>query len=435
MGMFPIKFKMKLSLPQINRVRWHMFPEVRIGVQADPCEEHGQISTEIPDLIRVMDLQQEQLARSLGEGHRVIHGVAGSGKTLILGYRAEHLAKLSQRPIAILCYNKTLAAKLAAMIEQKGLGDKIVAVNFHAWCMRQLDTYHVDKPAKSADLDAYFEACIDSVIRGVDSDLIPRGQYDAVLIDEGHDFKPAWFKLIVQMVNPETKSLLVLYDDAQSIYHTAKKLKFSFSSVGVQAAGRTTILKLNYRNTAEILAVARAFAAELLTAHNTEDDEAPTVQPMSTGRHGPKPILVQLPSLQKEAEFLADKLVAASKTGTPWGEMALIYRRYGVGKVLAEVLKRRDIPFQWPQVKGAAFSPVHDSVKVITMHSSKGLEFSLVGIPGLGAELKEDDIVEDEARLLYVAMTRATHELVMTCDGITPHTDKLKRAMTVLETM
>jgi hypothetical protein len=434
-GMFPIKFKMKLSLPQIDRVRWHMFPEVRIGVQADPCEEHGQISTEIPDLIRVMDLQQEQLARSLGEGHRVIHGVAGSGKTLILGYRAEHLAKLSQRPIAILCYNKTLAAKLAAMIEQKGLGDNIVAINFHAWCMRQLDTYHVDKPARTADLDTYFEACIDSVIQGVDNDLIPRGQYDAVLIDEGHDFKPAWFKLIVQMVNPETKSLLVLYDDAQSIYHTAKKLKFSFSSVGVQAAGRTTILKLNYRNTAEILAVARAFAAELLTAHNTEDDEAPTVQPMSTGRHGPKPILVQLPSLQKEAEFLADKLAAASKTGTPWGDMALIYRRYGVGKVLAEVLQRRDIPFQWQQAKGAAYSPVHDSVKLITMHSSKGLEFSLVGIPGLGAGLKEEDIVEDEARLLYVAMTRATHELVMTCDAVTPHTDKLKRAMTVLETM
>ena len=39
-----------------------------------------------------MDLQQEQLARSLGDGHRVIHGVAGSGKTLILGYRAEQLA-------------------------------------------------------------------------------------------------------------------------------------------------------------------------------------------------------------------------------------------------------------------------------------------------------------------------------------------------------
>ena len=93
--------------------------------------------------------------------------------------------------------------------------------------------------------------------------------------------------------------------------------------------------------------MARAFAAELLTAHNTEDDEAPTVQPMSTGRHGPKPTLVQLPSLQKEAEFSAAKLTAANRTGTPWSDMALLYRRYGVGKALADVLARRRIPFQW----------------------------------------------------------------------------------------
>jgi hypothetical protein len=435
-GMFPVKFKMKLSLPQVDRVRWHMFPEVRIGAQADLFDGEGQTITEIPDLIRVMDLQQEQLARSLGDGHRVIHGVAGSGKTLILGYRAEHLAKICTRPIAILCYNKSLAAKLASTIEQKGLTGKVVAVNFHAWCVRQLDTYHVEKPEKTGTLDAFFEACVDNVIRGVDRDLIPRGQYDAVLIDEGHDFKPEWFKLIVQMVNPDTKSLLVLYDDAQSIYHKTKKLKFSFSSVGVQAAGRTTILKLNYRNTAEILAVARAFAAELLTAHNTEDDEAPTVQPMSTGRNGPKPLLVQLPSLQKEAEFLADKFIAANKTGTPWNEMGMLYRRQGVGKVLAEVLKARAIPYQAPQMtKWATYSPTHDSIKLITMHSSKGLEFSLVGIPGLGAALKEEETLEDEARLLYVAMTRATHELVMTCDGVTPHTEKLQRAMTVLDAM
>ena len=435
-GMFPVKFKMKLSMPQIDRVRWHIFPEVRLGAQAGLFDEADQTTTEIPDLIRVMDLQQEQLARSLGDGHRVIHGVAGSGKTLILGYRAEHLAKLCRRPIAILCYNKTLAAKLSDTIAQKGLADKVVAVNFHVWCVRQLATYNVEQPEKTGNLDTFFEDCVEKVISGVDRDLIPRGQYDAILIDEGHDFKPAWFKLIVQMVNPETKSLLVLYDDAQSIYHHAKRLKFSFSSVGIQAAGRTTILKLNYRNTAEILAVARAFAAELLTAHNTEDDEAPTVQPMSTGRHGPKPVLVQLPSLEKEAEFLADKLAAANKTGTPWSEMGLIYRRQGVGKVLAEVLKRRAIPFQAPQMsKWSTYAPNHNSVKLVTMHSSKGLEFALVGIPGLGAALKDGDAVEDEARLLYVAMTRATHELVMTCDGMTSHTEKLQRAMSVLQAM
>jgi hypothetical protein len=43
------------------------------------------------------------------------------------------------------------------------------------------------------------------------------------------------------MIRPETNSLLVLHDDAQSIYNGPKKLRFTFSSVGVQAKGRTTI--------------------------------------------------------------------------------------------------------------------------------------------------------------------------------------------------
>ena len=53
---------------------------------------------------------------------------------------------------------------------------------------------------------------------------------------------------------PATNSLLVLYDDAQSIYERTQKSKtFSFKSVGIQAQGRTTILKINYRNTRQIL--------------------------------------------------------------------------------------------------------------------------------------------------------------------------------------
>jgi superfamily I DNA/RNA helicase len=91
--------------------------------------------------------------------------------------------------------------------------------------------------------------------------------------------------------------------------------------------------------------------------------------------------------------------------------------------------------FQWQQAKGHPYSPAHPSVKLITMHSSKGLEFPLVGIPGLGAALIEAEDPEDEARLLYVAMTRATHELVMTHQGITSHVEKLQKAMGVLDGM
>lgn len=434
-NMFPIKFRMKLSLPQIDRIRWHMFPEVRIPTQADLFAEPGQVSTEIPDIIRVMDLQQEQLARSLGEGHRVIHGVAGSGKTLILGYRAEHLAQICHRPILILCYNKALAAKLAHMIELKGLQHKVHVQNFHAWCVRQLDAFNAGKPHKTADISEFFDACVDRVIRSVERSIIPSAQYDAVLIDEGHDFKPEWFKLVVQMINPDTNSLLVLYDDAQSIYNGTKKLRFSFSSVGVQAKGRTTILKLNYRNTREILAVARAFADDLLSSRDAEEDQAPTVLPMSAGRHGPKPLLIKLPTLQQEAEHIAQRLLDGNRMGIAWSDMAVIYRRYSIGQNLAAVLARRGIPAQWQQDKRQGFSPSADSVKLITMHSSKGLEFPLVCIPGVGVGLKDDDDIQEEARLLYVAMTRATHELVMTHADSSLITERMGIAMNVLQSL
>lgn len=267
----------------------------------------------------------------------------------------------------------------------------------------------------------------------MDSGHIPSAQYDAVLIDEGHDFKPEWFKLVVQMIHPDTNSLLVLYDDAQSIYNGPKKLRFSFSSVGVQAKGRTTILKLNYRNTAEILAVARAFADDLLSPNDTEEDQAPTVLPMSAGRRGPKPLLIKLPSLKEEVAHFAGRLKDANRTGMPWSDMAVLYRHYAIGKEVAEMLARMGVPFQWPQDRKQKFDPLHDSVKLITLHSSKGLEFPLVCLPAIGGAVGEYHVLEDEARLLYVGMTRATEELVMTHHEESVLGEKVRKAMGVLE--
>jgi superfamily I DNA/RNA helicase len=71
----------------------------------------------------------------------------------------------------------------------------------------------------------------------------------------------------------------------------------------------------------------------------------------------------------------------------------------------------------WLQEEGTKrrFDPSADSIKLLTMHSSKGLEFPLVAIPGLGYMPGTDLDQAEEARVLYVAMTRAMDELVMTC--------------------
>jgi hypothetical protein len=415
-GMLPFVRSVPLALPQIDRIRWHLFPEIRIAApgQGGLLDEQ---EPEIPDIVRVMDLQQEQLARSLGEGHRVIHGVAGSGKTLILGYRAEYLAKVCVRPILVLCYNQTLTKRLARSMAVRGLAEKVVVMTFHQWCRAQLLAYDISLPANNENKNAFFADMVERIIRAVDAKLIPPGQYDAVLIDEGHDFQPEWLKLVVQMVNPDTNSLLVLYDDAQSIYGKGRHSKFSFKSLGIQAQGRTTLLKINYRNTQEVLELASGIASDLLKPSASDDDGVPIVAPISAGRHGPKPLLIKLPSIQDEADYIARRLKEVHKTGMPWSDMAVIYRDYPrIGKPVLATLRKAGIPVTYQD--DITFAEKEDTVKFLTMHSCKGLEFPLVAIPGAGRVEVEGERKDEEARLLYVAMTRATRELVVTGDAI-----------------
>ena len=335
--MFPTMMRGVLSLPQIDRVRWILFPEVRISPQIGLFA--ASQDEELPDLMQVMDLHQEQLARSLGEGHRVIHGVAGSGKTLILGYRAEQLARATTRvkPILILCYNEPLAVKLAAVMAGKGLAERVQVRHFHRWCRQQLVAYGQAVPEGRG----MFDQMIDDVIRAVDRGQIPGGQYHAVLIDEGHDFQPAWLKLVVQMIDPATNSLLLLYDDAQSIYARGRDRHLSFKSVGVQAQGRTTILKINYRNSKEILRTASRIAFDLLRAEDTDEDAAPRVHPVSAGKDGRPPLIIELPSLKEEATKVADLLASAHQQGHPWGDMAILCRHHEEAAQCAAALQRR----------------------------------------------------------------------------------------------
>lgn len=421
-AMFAHPFPCRLTLPQLDRVRWHLFPDVRIntGINqfglfdlSDP-QERKQV--QIPDMVKVMDLNQELLARSMGDGHRVIHGVAGSGKTMILGYRCLHLARTLAKPILVLCFNVTLAARLRQIIESQGLMEQVVVRHFHDWCKDMLGAFHVDKPKWSKDINAYSADLVARTIAGVDLGMIPRAQYGAVMIDEGHDFEPEWFKLIVQMVDPERNSMLVLYDDAQAIYAKRERRKFSFASVGIKAQGRTTILKLNYRNTFEVLSVARAFAEDLLNERQEDDDGMPLVSPESAGRRGPIPVLIRAHNPKNEATLIAEQILDARDQGHPLSDMAIIYRREHQITGIQDQLKHRGIEFRIANDQSSKRNLFigEPAVKLVSMHSSKGLEFHTVFIPNVGGMPLPKEPEEDEARLLYVAMTRATDRLVMT---------------------
>jgi len=419
--MFTVEFSHVLTMPEIERIRWHLFPEIR--VEAHQLSLLGNDSEEttmkdaFPDLIRIMDLQQEQLARSLGEGHRVIHGTAGSGKTMILVYRAEYLARVLQKPILVLCFNISLASRLEQLMAEKGLSEQVSVRHFHGWCKDQLKLYHVPLPEQSnGDRHEFFAQMVTSVISGVERGQIPPAQYGAVLIDEGHDFEAAWLKLLSQMVDPQHNSLLLLYDDAQSIYGSTRRPKFSFASLGIQARGRTSIMRVNYRNTAEVLAVAYEFAKEVFDPHEADEDSIPVVAPESAGRHGVIPLISHHLNLKTELDHIIECFHQYHDEGIAWREMAVIYRVNFMGEEAADRFQRADIPVEWLQKSNQSrhFDSSSDSVKVMTLHSSKGLEFPVVAIPGIGFMPWKDLDPAAEARLLYVGMTRAMEHLVMT---------------------
>ena len=426
--MFPYCFHKVLTQPQIDRIRWHMFPEIRMQPQPElelPGESQGS-PFEIPDIVRVMDLKQDTLARGLGAGHRVIHGVAGSGKTMILGYRCLHLAKLLHKPILVLCYNVVLAARLRSLIHDHGLDGKINVYSIHSWANTILKTYNFQPPKI---VDSNFDATIELLISKVGEGHIPRAQYGAILIDEGHDFKQEWLRLVVDMVDPDTNSLLLLYDSTQSIYKRSQSLGFSLKDVGIEAQGRTTILRLNYRNTEEILRFSFDFIDDYLNRSSDDDEKLPIVEPDTAGRQGPLPAVKSFSSFGEEAQYIASTFRKLhQKRDMAWSDMCVLYCHNWMGKAVSNALEEAGVPFNWLRDSKSKrqFSSSEDAVKVITMHSSKGLEFPTVATCGVGSLGLDNERIEDDAKLLYFAMTRATENLLITNSKPSPFSVKLQ---------
>ena len=65
---------------------------------------------------------------------------------------------------------------------------------------------------------------------------------------------------------------------------------------------------------------------------------------------------------------------------------------------------------------------------------TKGLEFRWVGLLGLQALPTRDERIEDAARLLYVAMTRATHELVLSASGRSGMVERVAASLQTVRT-
>jgi hypothetical protein len=181
----------------------------------------------------VLVAQQEQAARSIGAGHQVIFGVAGSGKTVLLAARARLIAARDPSTrVLILCYNKVLAAATAAQFAADPALRRVEVRHFHSWAARRTGLRMRDGESFEG-----YEARVVAALLGGLGQFGESEKYDAVLIDEAHDFEPDWLRCAVGMLRggPEG-DLLIAVDGAQSLY--GRPRAFTWKGVGVQAQGQ-----------------------------------------------------------------------------------------------------------------------------------------------------------------------------------------------------
>ena len=114
---------------------------------------------------------------------------------------------------------------------------------------------------------------------------------------------------------------------------------------------------------------------------------------------------------------MAELLATVHREGHAWADMAILCRHHSEMVMCAEFLRKRKLPHQLRRNSSSVFDPAHDSIKVMTLHVSKGLEFPVVALVGAGRMPAEGEGEREEARLFYVGATRATQRLVVGASG------------------
>ncbi|MCZ7655324.1 MAG: hypothetical protein M5R42_15190 [Rhodocyclaceae bacterium] len=163
----------------------------------------------------------------------------------------------------------------------------------------------------------------------------------------------------------------------------------------------------------DFLEFAAQFAGELPKAKEAEEDGIPRLMPISAGRHGKALIVVKLPTLKSEGEWIAERLKEAHAKNVPWRDMAILYRHYDpVCKAVRAELRRAGIPNTWKD--DVSFGEHQDTVKLLPFHSKQRPRVPDSSDTRDRSTTKAGRSQRRRCRLLYVAMTRATSQLIVT---------------------
>ncbi len=380
-----------------------------------------------------LDQQQSKAKNFSLEGHALVRGVAGSGKSLVLRNRVEKLIDDGYDNILVLCYNRFMNGWIDSKLREKRLNLDITCKTFHSWAYRIGYDYKWDDHPDSRQ----------KIINLVEENS--KHRYQAILIDEAQDFYDEWFQAMLPAVNPDTNSIFFVYDNTQSVYGQPHRLKDSWTwkSLGFTIpGGRSQIFELNYRNTPEILELAWQFILPYLSNAKMKISKRAEaggnighiVEPVKkTARSSSiKPILVKG---DISASIIANqiKLALNSHPESSVGVLLHPNEDKSFKKKISDCLWDLNIDHHAPMRSIERNSNVVDRPFVIidSWNALKGVEFDAVIIAGIDKVKDLPDTDEDfkEKAGLYTAMTRARDHLIMLYDNETPVVKQIEKIL------
>lgn len=449
----------KLTESQIDTLRAIVHPEIIVSVDIDSIisdinfediEESNKEQSILKENnlqqlnLKVLDLKQEKNARMIGQGHRIVYGVAGSGKTVLLIARAKLVSReMPKSEILLLCYNVTLAAYLRGVLKSY---KNIKVLHFDGWAKKNGVTRQIKTNESDRELG-------DRLLESLEQGNGDYRKYDVVMVDEAQDFEVSWFKCVLEaMKEPLDGDLLIVGDGSQGLYPRGR---VSWKEIGIQAVGRAYYKKFdldkNYRNPREVIELATVFA----TKSNQDDEDAIVsikVDPNNCVRSsGVKPVLLK--SKDKNSESIEVIKIVKNLLDGQW-----------FGNKIDEPLQTKDIGIFYPLMykkdrkimeglveelenlekvdrviwltdpkntknKALAFAP---GIKIQTIHSAKGLQYKAVILLWTN-NLPRPDYFDDadeakDRRLLYVGLTRPEDFLVISSSGRSKFIDEIEKS-------
>lgn len=251
--------------------------------------------------------------------------------------------------------------------------------------------------------------------------------YRAAIIDESQDLSLVGLQIIRALVSgadgqDRPDALFIVGDAAQKIYPGG----FTLAQAGIDVRGNSSILRVNYRNTHEIIDAAMACAGsepvdDLGDEYARGDADAEAVR-----GSGVKPCFVRASKFSDQVAYVVEKIQQFRESqDVGFGDIGIFAATNSGVKRILEKFGRTQLHFQ--ELKDIEGRP-NDLIKIGTFHRAKGLEFKVVFLFGISEKsfparrrTGETDAEYDERKALeirqfFVAMTRARDGLFLLCD-------------------